>query len=182
MGLRNARSPYGMIFERRVWRQPKRGVLSLVADGRGTVQFGTYGSAAVPDSVRWSTLIQGPSLLEKGRALIPLDTPPSNVPVVSVGMRRSVAYFLVSKHGDRASLIKAARHLGIEDLMTLGERGSTETGLFDRFYAQGRLFILKDEFENMEGHIPTRRFDTSILFTGRVAPPQARMFSGRAER
>ncbi|MGB0648237.1 MAG: hypothetical protein ACPGQS_13720, partial [Bradymonadia bacterium] len=182
VGLRNARSPYGMIFERRVWRQPKRGVLSLVADGRGTVQFGTYGSLAVPDSVRWSTLIQGPSLIEKGRPLIPLDTPASNVPVVAVGMVRSVAYFLVSKNGDRASLIQAATHLGVEDLMTLGERGSTETGLFDRFYAQsGKLFVLKDEFENVEAHLPKRRFDTSILFTGRVAPPQARMFSGRAE-
>ena len=127
-------------------------------------------------------MIQGPSLIEKGRPLIPLDTPASNVPVVAVGMVRSVAYFLVSKNGDRASLIQAATHLGVEDLMTLGERGSTETGLFDRFYAQsGKLFVLKDEFENVEAHLPKRGFDTSILFTGRVAPPQARMFSGRAE-
>lgn len=181
VGLRNLRSPYGMIFERRVWRQPKRGVLSLVADGRGTIRFGTYGTDAVPDSVRWYTLIQGPSLLKDGHMVGQGHKAISNTPVVAVSMKDRVAYFLVSEDGNRDALIKSARHLGLRDLMRLGERGSTDTGLVDRYYSHsGKLMLLKAGEQRVQPFRPSRGFDTSILFTGRVAPPQTGMFSGRA--
>jgi hypothetical protein len=180
VGLRNLRSPYGMIFERRVWRQPKTGVLSLVADGRGTIRFGTYGGEEVPDSVRWYTLIQGPSMLRGGHVVGQGHEAISNTPVVAVSMKDRVAYFLVSEDGNRDALIKSARHLGLDELMSLGERGSTDTGLVDRYYSNsGKLMLLKADEEQAEPFRPSRGFDTSILFTGRVAPPQTRMFSGR---
>ena len=168
-----------MIFERRVWRQPKKGVLSLVADGRGTIRFGTYGGEDVPDSVRWYTLIQGPSMLRDGHVVGQGHTAISNTPVVAVSMKERVAYFLVSEDGNRDALIKTARHLGLSELMSLGERGSTDTGLVDRYYSlSGQLMLLKADEEQAERFRPSRGFDTSILFTGRVAPPQTRMFSG----
>ena len=102
------------------------------------------------------------------------------MPIVAVSMKEKIAYFLVSEDGNRDALIKSARHLGLQDMMRLGERGSTDTGLVDRYYsASGKLMLLKSGDDRADIYRPSRGFDTSILFTGRVAPTQATMFSGR---
>ncbi len=181
IGLRNKRSPFGMIFERRVWRQPKRGALSLVADGRGTMRFGVYGSREVPDTVRWFTLIQGPPLLLDGQALGQGLASTTGVPMVAVGLKHDVAYFILSDDGNRDALVKAAGYIGLTDLMVLGERGTTDTGQVRRYFSnKGKLYSADKSGTRLRPFQAARAFDTAILFTGRVAQPQARSFSGQA--
>lgn len=180
IGLRNQRSPFGMIFERRVWRQPKRGALSLVADGRGTLRFGTYGSRNVPDTVRWFTLIQGPPLVIGGEAVGQNLANSSGVPSVAVGLSKDVVFFIVSEDGNRASLATTAKLLELKDLMLLGERGTSETGILHRYFSQKEKLYSTDSLtDRLTPFRAARSFDTSLLFTGRVAQPQASAFSGK---
>ena len=179
LGIRNERSPFGMIFERKVWQQPTRGALTLVADGRGTIRFGRYGMSTVPDDVRWFTLIQGPELIRNGANLVSENYSPSFVPTVAVGLLDDIAYFLLSESGDRKSLVVAGQMLGLNNLMALGERGTADTGILTKYYVKnGALHVKSNRWAPLTKFQPKRSFDTSLIFTGRVASPQTRLFSG----
>ena len=60
----NERSPFGMIFERKVCNSPSVRRSPWLQTVAGQFGFGRYGMSTVPDDVRWFTLIQGPSSFE----------------------------------------------------------------------------------------------------------------------
>ncbi len=144
IGLRAARSPYGMVAARRTWRPAQPGIASFAVDDAGAAWIGRLGEGALSALDGWSVVVQGPALIEDGRTAEGARGR-SGMPAVGLGRTPTGALVLASApDGDRAALARALTLAGARDALLLGEQGTATTGTLRRFIRRGDRFFMVD--------------------------------------
>ncbi len=174
VGLRHANSPAGLTVERQVWKRPQNGLMTLVVDAGGNTRVGRYGTEPVESTVRWSTLLQGPSVLRGGQ---PSDAASgvSGVPLVAFGLVESgLLAFAVSETGSRPALASSLQMLGVKDALLLGEQGTVDTG-DARYYfeKEGDLVMTVGGRETLSAAKITPGAASALVFTARAPLPSS---------
>lgn len=144
VGLRAARSPYGMVAARRTWRPAQPGIPSFAVDEAGASWVGRLGEGPLAALDGWSVVVQGPALLEDGR---PAEGARGRSGMPAVGLGRTPAGDLVLASvgdGDRAAMARALEIAGARDGLVLGEQGTATTGTLRRFLRRGDRFFMID--------------------------------------
>ena len=129
VGLRDPKSSYGLTVERRAWRPAKSGLMTLAVDAEGSIRIGRFGSSILPRSIRWSTLVQGPTLVTGGKIAVDARGV-TGVPAVGAGINsKGLLAIAVSEEGDRQAIAEALIKSQVTEGV-LGERGTVDTGKF----------------------------------------------------
>ncbi len=179
IGLRSSQTPFGFVVERKTWRRPQTGVMTLVVDASGGVEVGRFAEGQIPNTLRWSTLIQGPALLDGG---VLSDSARGNTGLPAVGAGKTSDGLLLlatSVDGDREAIARAMLQAGVDDGLLLGEVGTVDTGQARFFYREGGRYVMTDDDPRSVSSAQTNPLaGSSLVFTARSPLPSARLAKG----
>jgi hypothetical protein len=146
--------------------------MTFVVGAGGDTLVGAYGAQPVESTVRWSTLLQGPSLVLNG---VSGDAAHgrSGVPLVGFGLiDEGLLAFAVSEEGDRPALASALKTLGVRDALLLGEQGSADTGATRFFFERsGDLVMATGGVGALSAASAAPGAASALVFTARVPLP-----------
>ena len=146
VGLRDPKSSYGLTLERRVWRPAKSGLMTLAVDAEGSIRIGRFGSSILPRSIRWSTLVQGPTLVTGGKIAVDARGV-TGVPAVGAGINsKGLLAIAVSEEGDRQAIAEALIKSQVTEGVLLGERGTVDTGRVRVYQKAGSDLLMSEGF------------------------------------
>lgn len=175
IGLRAPSSRYGLVSDHRTWHAPRVGEMTLAIDDTGAASLGAYGEAVARET-DWAHLVQGPALIEDGRAT-PAAEGRTGMPLAAAARTpRGDLVFASVTDGDRAALAKALALTGARDAVLLGERGTAETGMVRFFRARGTSLLgtdgVTDVFRPVELSLGA---GSALVLVPRTPSPRARI-------